>query len=394
MRLFAFARFLSIFCAVLQWPALSQAPPAHLPQIGYLNDGTLPDRTALSPAEASELEERLTQNPEDETIRGELLNYYWRHSLREPRLQSIYWLIEHHPESDLHESQTAGIYAPVPPDQLGMRFPSGVPLNDASDYDRATQLWQTQVDQHPRDPRVLFNAARARSFGDVGAEELALVEKAQKLDPSRFTQPLTVLYVLFALQQRGDPASLALLKARLASSQDAALLGSLAREMLKRAGETSSEGSKGGLQASAVKSEVVDLISRAKELQPENRDWDDLMEGAKALASNSQPERRNGNVASSAPKRLRVAASIADSNLSASTPAFYPPEAKAAGVQGIVRLTVLIGTDGHVKQVTLVSGHPLLIQSAKDAVAQYVYRPIFLDGQSVEVVAPVDIEFR
>jgi TonB family protein len=354
----------------------------------------LPGRTALSPAEASDLEERLTQNPEDETIRGELLNYYWRHSLRELRLQSIYWLIEHHPESNLHESQTAGIYPPMPPDQLDMWFHSGVPLNDASDYDRATQLWQTQVDQHPRDPRVLFNAARARSFGDVGAEELALVEKAQKLDPSRFTQPLTVLYVLFALQQRGDPASLALLKARLASSQDAALLGSLAREMLKRAGETSSEGSKGGLQASAVKSEVVDLISRAKELQPENRDWDDLMEGAKALASNSQPERRNGNVASSAPKRLRVAASIADSNLSASTPAFYPPEAKAAGVQGIVRLTVLIGTDGHVKQVTLVSGHPLLIQSAKDAVAQYVYRPIFLDGQSVEVVAPVDIEFR
>ena len=45
----------------------------------------------------------------------------------------------------------------------------------------------------------------------------------------------------------------------------------------------------------------------------------------------------------------------------------YPPEAKAARIQGVVTLQAVIATDGSVKDLTVISGHPLLAQAALDA---------------------------
>lgn len=53
----------------------------------------------------------------------------------------------------------------------------------------------------------------------------------------------------------------------------------------------------------------------------------------------------------------------------------YPPLARQARVQGTVRFTVVINPDGTVKSIELVSGHPLLVQPAMDAVRQYKYAP-------------------
>jgi TonB family protein len=54
----------------------------------------------------------------------------------------------------------------------------------------------------------------------------------------------------------------------------------------------------------------------------------------------------------------------------------YPALARQARISGIVRLNLMIGTDGHVHGVEVVSGHPLLIPAAIDAVEQWVYAPI------------------
>lgn len=69
----------------------------------------------------------------------------------------------------------------------------------------------------------------------------------------------------------------------------------------------------------------------------------------------------------------------------------YPPLARQTRVQGTVRLHVIIGIDGKVKQLEVVSGHPLLIQSAMDAVKQWRYSPTTLNGQPVEVDTIVDV---
>jgi protein TonB len=71
----------------------------------------------------------------------------------------------------------------------------------------------------------------------------------------------------------------------------------------------------------------------------------------------------------------------------------YPQAAKQMGAQGIVSLSALIGKDGKVRDLKAVSGHPLLVQAAEDAVKQWVYRPTLLNGEPVEVQTTIDVNF-
>ena len=71
----------------------------------------------------------------------------------------------------------------------------------------------------------------------------------------------------------------------------------------------------------------------------------------------------------------------------------YPPLAKQARIQGTVRLQAIIAKDGSVVQLEVISGHPLLQQSALQAVSQWKYRPTMLNNEPVEVVTTVDVVF-
>jgi protein TonB len=71
----------------------------------------------------------------------------------------------------------------------------------------------------------------------------------------------------------------------------------------------------------------------------------------------------------------------------------YPEKAKKKGIAGTVRLHVIIARDGSVAQVELISGHPLLAQSALDAVRQWKYRITYLNGDPVEVDTVIDVIF-
>jgi len=71
----------------------------------------------------------------------------------------------------------------------------------------------------------------------------------------------------------------------------------------------------------------------------------------------------------------------------------YPPLAKAARVSGVVRLLGIIAKDGTIQNLQLISGHPLLARAALDAVKQWIYQPTLLNGQPVEVIAPIDVNF-
>jgi protein TonB len=71
----------------------------------------------------------------------------------------------------------------------------------------------------------------------------------------------------------------------------------------------------------------------------------------------------------------------------------YPQFAIMARVSGTVRLIGTIGKDGMIEQVQVVSGPPLLVQAAVDAVRRWVYRPTMLNNQPVEVIAPIDVIF-
>lgn len=71
----------------------------------------------------------------------------------------------------------------------------------------------------------------------------------------------------------------------------------------------------------------------------------------------------------------------------------YPPLARQMRVSGVVRLEGLISREGRIVKLRVVSGHPLLAAAAVEAVRQWVYRPTLLNGESVEVSAPIDVNF-
>jgi protein TonB len=72
----------------------------------------------------------------------------------------------------------------------------------------------------------------------------------------------------------------------------------------------------------------------------------------------------------------------------------YPAQAREARIQGRVVLSVVVGKDGAVQDVKLVSGHPLLAPAAMNAVRQWHYKPYLLNGDAVEVQTPVTVDFR
>lgn len=71
----------------------------------------------------------------------------------------------------------------------------------------------------------------------------------------------------------------------------------------------------------------------------------------------------------------------------------YPPAAKEAQISGLVRLEVDISPAGRVADIRPLSGHPLLVEAATEAVKLWEYEPIIVDGQAVQARAQVDVNF-
>jgi TonB family protein len=94
-----------------------------------------------------------------------------------------------------------------------------------------------------------------------------------------------------------------------------------------------------------------------------------------------------------APQRVRVARDVQKAKLLQHPEPVYPPLALQARISGVVRLNAIIGKDGTVEKLTLVSGHPVLVQPALDAVKQWVYQPTLLNGQAVEVATQIEVNF-
>lgn len=72
----------------------------------------------------------------------------------------------------------------------------------------------------------------------------------------------------------------------------------------------------------------------------------------------------------------------------------YPTIAGRVNVQGDVILHAIISRDGSIERLNLISGHPLLVAAAMDAVKQWKYRPYILNGEPVEVETYITVTFK
>lgn len=93
------------------------------------------------------------------------------------------------------------------------------------------------------------------------------------------------------------------------------------------------------------------------------------------------------------PKRIRVGGQVESAKLIFQPKPEYPPLAKMARIQGTVRLEAIISRDGIIQDLKVVQGHPLLVKSAIEAVSRWRYQPTLLNGEPVEVVTEIDVNF-
>jgi protein TonB len=92
-------------------------------------------------------------------------------------------------------------------------------------------------------------------------------------------------------------------------------------------------------------------------------------------------------------QRVRVSQGVTQGMVLHKVQPNYPPLARTARVQGSVVLAAVIGKDGAIQNLHVISGHPLLTQAALDAVRQWKYRPYILNGEPVEVDTQVTVNF-
>lgn len=93
------------------------------------------------------------------------------------------------------------------------------------------------------------------------------------------------------------------------------------------------------------------------------------------------------------PQTPRIGGDLRPAQLLKSVPPTYPPLAKTARIEGTVRFKAIIGKDGAVDRVELLSGPQILVQAAREAVLQWVYRPAMLDGAPAETATQIEVRF-
>jgi TonB family protein len=90
----------------------------------------------------------------------------------------------------------------------------------------------------------------------------------------------------------------------------------------------------------------------------------------------------------------KAGASLQIGRLTSRVDPAYPAEAERQRVEGTVRVHAIIGRDGAVQSVALISGTSLLAQAVTNAVLQWKYQPTSIGGQAVEAEEDVVVAFK
>ncbi len=90
---------------------------------------------------------------------------------------------------------------------------------------------------------------------------------------------------------------------------------------------------------------------------------------------------------------MTVSSSLQAARLIRRVDPVYPAIARPIRLSGTVRLTARIAKDGTVQGLEALEGNPILVRAAMDAVRQWVYQPTILNGQPMEVITEIDVNF-
>jgi TonB family protein len=277
-------------------------------------------------------------------------------------------------------------------------------------------MWLKQVERHPQDSRVLANAAEFFNQEIEPAEEL--LKKGREVDGGNpyWVGRLAGLYAnvigssanppSFSANRPNPfhkPAIAERIKSELEISTDADLVGRVADTLSSRMRLILSFRLKENPNYVPTASETMmaefalRLSQRAESLgwtRPASAEVG--LERVVGVVERGVKEPELQALVQTRvrfPEAIRVGAGVQEKKLLQKVDPVYPPLAMRARIQGTVRFNVTVGIDGSVRVAQVISGHPLLVPAAREAVMQWKYSPTSLNGRPVEVVTQVDVPF-
>jgi TonB family protein len=370
---------------------------------GQIIEGRLMREPLLSPEQVAEMESRVIANPADREMRLRLLRQYMALAPSQPgvrapfqaaRLDHVLYFIENVPADPMSASQLT--YVPA---QEG-------PFADAGDHAAVRSAWIRAGDRFPTDAEVLMNAARFLYREDPEDAERLLSRMAEQVPSNRkVAANLGFLYamdILGLISPSGGPGGRAP-EVRERLREHARIELDRSRNVLVLAGAGIAlpnlfprtemarvpDGDRSVFELAAA------LMARARELGPQEAE----LRGPMPLIREFQGFQEEGTAETQAgAPTLRGAAIVVGAEAQAAKllekpEAVFPPEALQAKIEGNVRFDVVIGLDGRVESATLLSGHPLLVPAALEAVRRYRYQPTLLNGTPVKVNSQAEVRF-
>jgi hypothetical protein len=296
----------------------------------------------------------------------EQIGRLWQAGPSERWLQQVSRMIEHYPDSKLfREEYTLWV---VPP---GADSASGPPIRA-----QLAAVWLRQVERNPASA-VIDNAYRAVVQSDFGAAENLLKRARQRYpaDP-HWTDLLADLYVSAVVPAHRH---LRMVRPELVSPEIAgrvrrSLDASRDPALLEKAGHIASRQENPVLQKVFGASPAGEgwgerLLARARQLDPHGQERQQPTGPAFIQMVSDLPEMIHGLTSK------------------------YPEDARKTRVQGAVRLQLLICMDGRVEMLDVLSGNPLLVPAAGQAVREARYKPVLLNDEPIAILTELTVNF-
>jgi periplasmic protein TonB len=93
------------------------------------------------------------------------------------------------------------------------------------------------------------------------------------------------------------------------------------------------------------------------------------------------------------PKGIRITEGVQEGNLISQVEPVYPVIARKAHIQGVVVLRAKVSEQGAIEDLRVISGHPIFVPNAIEAVRHWRYRPYYLNGEPVAVEMTITVNF-
>jgi hypothetical protein len=354
----------------------------------------------VTTTQVAAIEQQILASPGDLELRAQLLRLYAAGSAqpglnyRAARLDQIRYLINEAPASSLAGSSLAYVGSATGP------YP------DPGDHAAMASLWIAETNSHFDDTKILLNAIRFLGIEDKSQDE-NLYRNAIAARPAdvEVAASLGFFYatglvaadtldgrVLATRTTAVDSSWTDHCRAQLDSSTNPhVLMGAsiaLPNVAMRRTG--------GGPAYEAWVQYSEELRNRVSAIDPVAAGAGAMPIEFRIFAAESAPpppDPPTTRASPASPDEIRVGANVMAANLISNPAPEYPPLALQAGIQGVVRFQARIGTDGKIKTLQLVSGPPLLVQAAMQAVQQWTWRQTILDNAPVGVITTVEVPF-